>query len=746
MGMGTWTVERAGTGRRAAVLRAARDGLAFSRGDVLVCGESVGLVIAFRLGDSSAAHQVQLLLCRHDERGDALLATPSARWYAFDDITESLGPVPIARATDGESSVDIDLSGISASAVLQTVRRALESQSPRSSALGSPEVTPKRARRSAQRSAGGADTSVLPTPLADTTFTLAPADLGTSDESEPEFEDEPLPARKKKQESGVRIEKLADALEASQIQDKSPQKRRGKPLASPRKRVSPRKKSAISAGGAADDRVELFPVTDVAEGDAASLVFGETRSSSDSEDEASPVLGARKTDRSSPKTLPVLDSVSRERDALDRVLAQLHPASEPDMHPCREEQFDLLFNALESAIAAETGTCIYVSGTPGTGKTSTIREVIGQLDLRVHEGELKPFQFLEINGMKLVHPNAAYERLWSLVGRRAIAQSNAMTALESIFSRDDSVEDRGTIVVLLDEMDQLITKGQQLMYNFFNWPSLQHSRLIVIAVANTMDLPERVLSNKISSRVGLTRIQFPGYSHEQLKTIVNQRLDETGGAAFVGDNAVDYATRKVAGVGGDARRVLEFIRAGILIALKEQREAEEGLGATGSAHDDCADSDNKSQESNDREYGKSRPFVKIAHVREATQLAQQAPLANFVQTLSLSTKLFLCALLSRTRRTANIEVPVHDVLRQASQFAKSASQSDVFMHNLFSQSRVSRAGRLAMFQHAILELIDGGIIVSQAIKGEATPNVRLMASAAAIKELLEPDPLLKGMV
>jgi len=57
-------------------------------------------------------------------------------------------------------------------------------------------------------------------------------------------------------------------------------------------------------------------------------------------------------------------------------------------------------------------------------------------------------------------------------------------------------------VVLMDELDQLVTKNQSVMYNFFNWPGLRHSKLIVLAVANTMDLPERTLSNKISSRLG----------------------------------------------------------------------------------------------------------------------------------------------------------------------------------------------------------------------------------------------------
>lgn len=57
-------------------------------------------------------------------------------------------------------------------------------------------------------------------------------------------------------------------------------------------------------------------------------------------------------------------------------------------------------------------------------------------------------------------------------------------------------------VVLMDELDQLVTTKQDVVYNFFNWPTLVGSKLVVIAVANTMDLPERVMSGRVRSRLG----------------------------------------------------------------------------------------------------------------------------------------------------------------------------------------------------------------------------------------------------
>lgn len=60
----------------------------------------------------------------------------------------------------------------------------------------------------------------------------------------------------------------------------------------------------------------------------------------------------------------------------------------------------------------------------------------------------------------------------------------------------------GNSIVLMDELDQLVTNKQDVVYNFFNWPTLAGSKLVVIAVANTMDLPERVMTGRVRSRLG----------------------------------------------------------------------------------------------------------------------------------------------------------------------------------------------------------------------------------------------------
>jgi Cdc6-like AAA superfamily ATPase len=84
--------------------------------------------------------------------------------------------------------------------------------------------------------------------------------------------------------------------------------------------------------------------------------------------------------------------------------------------------------------------------------------------------------------------------------------------------------------------------------------------LIVLAIANTMDLPERTLSNKVASRLEMKRITFQPYTFPQLTTIVQSRL-----ATFniFHDDAIQLCARKVSSISGDARRAFAICRRAI---------------------------------------------------------------------------------------------------------------------------------------------------------------------------------------
>jgi Cdc6-like AAA superfamily ATPase len=112
----------------------------------------------------------------------------------------------------------------------------------------------------------------------------------------------------------------------------------------------------------------------------------------------------------------------------------------------------------------------------------------------------------------------------------------------------------------------LCTKKQDVLYNLFEWPYKKNSKWIVIAIANAMNLPEQILTNKISSRLGLTRLNFQPYTFQELQEIVTCRLRELN---IFDVDAIIYASRKVAAVSGDARRALEICRRATELAENE---------------------------------------------------------------------------------------------------------------------------------------------------------------------------------
>ena len=84
----------------------------------------------------------------------------------------------------------------------------------------------------------------------------------------------------------------------------------------------------------------------------------------------------------------------------------------------------------------------------------------------------------------------------------------------------------------------------QVLYNLFEWPTMPGARLAVVGVANTMDLPERLLP-RIASRLGGHRITFQPYRREQLETIVHARLKAADATTCFDIRAITYAARKV---------------------------------------------------------------------------------------------------------------------------------------------------------------------------------------------------------
>lgn len=150
--------------------------------------------------------------------------------------------------------------------------------------------------------------------------------------------------------------------------------------------------------------------------------------------QVAPVVPLRKVHETNDKSSMTPYALARER---------LHVSAVPDSLPCREDEFMNIMGYIESAIHEATGTCVYISGVPGTGKTATVLEVIRHLQQQAEQDTIPKFDFVEINGMKLTDPNQAYSILWECMDRKEGKQkrytaSHALQLLEAKFSMQNS--------------------------------------------------------------------------------------------------------------------------------------------------------------------------------------------------------------------------------------------------------------------------------------------------------------------
>uniref|UniRef100_A0A8C1V281 Origin recognition complex subunit 1 n=1 Tax=Cyprinus carpio TaxID=7962 RepID=A0A8C1V281_CYPCA len=263
-----------------------------------------------------------------------------------------------------------------------------------------------------------------------------------------------------------------------------------------------------------------------------------------------------RTPRHATPSIPSRTAPARKPgNVLEEARARLHVSSVPESLPCREQEFQDIYNFVESKVIDGTGGCMYISGVPGTGKTATVHEVIRSLQQSAEQDEIPHFRFIEINGMKMTDPHQAYVQILQKLTDQKATPDHAAALLEKRFSAPAPKKE--TVVLLVDELDLLWTRKQNVMYNLFDWPTRRNARLVVLTIANTMDLPERIMINRVASRLGLTRMSFQPYTFKQLQQIITSRLNRV--KAFEED-ALQLVSRKVAALSGDARRCLDICR------------------------------------------------------------------------------------------------------------------------------------------------------------------------------------------
>lgn len=228
----------------------------------------------------------------------------------------------------------------------------------------------------------------------------------------------------------------------------------------------------------------------------------------------------------------------------------------------REDEFGQIESLLLNAFAkgSSASLSIYISGPPGTGKTRTVKAVVQKL-----QKQRKNFQFVSIDCFATYTAHSlSKEILTKLNADDSMPTSKIAGALDAKFAST-----RKPILILLDEIDNLLSRNNRILYTAFNWPAKSPGKVVVIGISNSLDLTERVLQKR-KLAMSPYSIVFAAYTSAQLIRILEDRLSQEK----VDAKAIELCARKISSMTGDVRRALDI--ASQMLANMEEEEVDEG--------------------------------------------------------------------------------------------------------------------------------------------------------------------------
>jgi Cdc6-like AAA superfamily ATPase len=139
-------------------------------------------------------------------------------------------------------------------------------------------------------------------------------------------------------------------------------------------------------------------------------------------------------------------------------------------------------------------------------------------------------------------------------------------------------------ILVVDETDALLgrsgSRGAEVLYRLFAWPHVRGSTLLVVSIANAIDLTARSLPRLASLRISPAVLVFEPYSHAQLATIVSSRVAGlTAGSphGLLHPSALELLSKKVASKDGDARKALYLARRAVQAAASRWCDTAAGV-------------------------------------------------------------------------------------------------------------------------------------------------------------------------
>ena len=235
----------------------------------------------------------------------------------------------------------------------------------------------------------------------------------------------------------------------------------------------------------------------------------------------------------------------------------LRPTYTPSNLPHREEQINGLASILVPALRGETPSNVLIYGKTGTGKTAVAKYVGKELEEAGTEDRKCSVIYINCEVV-----DTQYRILAHLA--RHFKKEIPMTGwpTDQVYSefRNAMDEEKKVVVIMLDEVDKLVRKGDDILYNLSRVNSdLLRSKVSIIGISNDLKFTE-FLDPRVKSSLGEDEIIFPPYDAEQIKDILEQRASLSFSPGALQESVIPLCSAFAAQEHGDARKALDLLR------------------------------------------------------------------------------------------------------------------------------------------------------------------------------------------
>jgi len=283
-----------------------------------------------------------------------------------------------------------------------------------------------------------------------------------------------------------------------------------------------------------------------------------------------------------------------------------------------------------------------------------------------------------VNCMSLKTSNDLYGSLLESLCDEEVLEGEEVQTLQRMFAPRKNT--KNIYVVTLDEIDHILSLDLEILYKLFEWSLQKSSHLILVGIANALDLTDRFLPRLKARNLKPQLLPFLPYSAAQIKTVITTRLKSLVAAdsptpdylPFMHPAAIDLCSRKVSSQTGDLRKAFDICRRAIDViesevkqkheqALKEQvlqnspskRPLEENVNLsspTGPPSPKGMVTSKSLAQSLATLTVETAPRASIAHVNKITSSTFGNGANQRLKTLNLQQKAALCALVALEKR------------------------------------------------------------------------------------------------